>query len=157
MASKKPTEEKPVITDQQPQTDEKSAAAAKAQEAKDARIAELEARLAAAERQAAGYRAGNDAQIVQQAIKEALAEGKDLWDVKVSVRVPERRDTTEKSYWIMVNGRSVQIPANNQYQEMRLPFAEALMNQLKADKYAQQFADNEIQVYDPFTNPHPEK
>ncbi len=157
MASKKPLEEKPVINDQEPQTDEKSAVAAKTQESKDARIAELEARLAAAERQAAGYRAGNDAKIVQQAIREAIAEGKDLWDVKVSVRVPERRDTSEKSYWIMVNGRSVQIPANNQYQEMRLPFAEALMNQLKADKYAQNFADNEIQVYDPFTNPHPEK
>lgn len=157
MASKKTTEENPVITDREPQTDEKSAVAAKAQESKDARIAELEARLAAAERQAAGYRAGNDAALVQQAIRETLAAGKDPWDVKISVRVPERRDTTEKSYWFMVNGRSVQLPADNKYQEMRLPFAETLMNTLQAERIAQQFAENEIQVYDPFTNPHPEK
>ena len=158
MASKKTPEQKQAAEEQQLQQPEvKSEPAKETSSAKDARIAELEARLAAAERQAAGYRAGNDAQLVQQAIKEAIAEGKNLWDVKISVRVPERRDTTEKSYWIMVNGKSVQLPADNKYQEMRLPFAEALMNQLHADKYAQQFADNEIQVYDPFTNPHPEK
>lgn len=121
------------------------------------RIAKLEAQLAAERAKSAGYRSGNDAQVVEKAIQDAIAEGKDLWEVKVSVRVPERRDTNEKSYWIMVNGRSVQIPANNQYQELRLPFAEALMNTLKADRFAQNFAENDIQVYDPHTNPHPEK
>ena len=121
------------------------------------RIAKLEAQLAAERAKSAGYRSGNDAQVVEKAIQDAIAEGKDLWEVMVSVRVPERRDTNEKSYWIMVNGRSVQIPANNQYQELRLPFAEALMNTLKADRFAQNFAENDIQVYDPHTNPHPEK
>ena len=77
--------------------------------------------------------------------------------IHLCVRVPERRDTTEKSYWLCVNGRSVQLPANNQYQEMKLPFAEALMNALKADRFAQQFADTQIQVYDPITNPHKEQ
>ena len=121
------------------------------------RIAKLEAQLAAERAKSAGYRSGNDAQLVEKAIQEAIAEGKDPWDVMISVRVPERRDTNEKSYWFMVNGRSVALPANNQYQEMRLPFAETLMNTLKADKFAQNFADNSIQVYDPITNPHPEK
>ena len=121
------------------------------------RIAKLEAQLAAERAKSAGYRRGNDAEVVEKAIQEAIAEGKDLWEMRVSVRVPERRDTNEKSYWIMVNGRSVQLPANNQYQEMRLPFAEALMNTLKADRFAQNFAENAIQVYDPRTNPHPEK
>jgi len=158
MASKRPPEQKPEAEELEQQTDMKSVPAEQeASSTKDARIAELEARLAAAEQRAAGYRSGNDAEIVQQAIKEALAAGKDPWDVMISVRVPERRDTTEKSYWFMINGKSVQLPADNKYQEMRLPFAETLMNTLKADKYAQNFADNGIQVYDPYKNPHPEK
>ena len=124
---------------------------------KDARIAELEARLQAAEKKAAGYRAGKDAEVVQQLIEETIKAGKSPWDVTVSVRVPERRDTTEKSYWMIINGHSCQVPADNQYHEMKLPFAETLMNQLKADKYAQNFAEKQIQVYDPIANPHPNK
>lgn len=126
-------------------------------EDKDQEIARLKAELAAAQRQSAGYRAGKDAQVVEQAIQDCIAAGKDPWTETISVRVPERRDTTEKSYWICVNGRSVQIPANNQYQEMKLPFAEALMKALQADRHAQRFADEEVQVYDPITNPHPDK
>lgn len=126
-------------------------------ETKDAEIARLKAELEAAKRQSAGYRAGKDAEVVEQAIQDCIAAGKDPWKETVSVRVPERRDTTEKSYWLCVNGRSVQLPANNQYQDMKLPFAEALMKTLQADRHAQRFADEEIQVYDPITNPHPEK
>lgn len=133
----------------------KSAEPAGTMDARDARIAELEAQLAAAQRQSASYRAGNDFDVVKRAAEECIASGTNEWDVKVSVRVPERRDTTDKSYWLCVNGRSVQLPANNQYQEMRLPFADALMRLLQAEKYAQHFADNAIQVYDPITNPRP--
>ena len=133
-----------------------SAAEAKTAD-KDQEIARLKAELAAAQKQSAGYRAGKDAQIVEQAILDCIEAGKDPWAETISVRVPERRDTTEKSYWICVNGRSVQIPANNQYQEMKLPFAEALMKTLQADRHAQRFADETVQVYDPITNPHPEK
>jgi len=124
---------------------------------KDAEIAKLKAQLAALQQQNEGYRKGRDADVVAKASADAIAAGVDPWTVKVSVRVPERRDTTEKSYWLCVNGRSVQLPANNQYQEMKLPFAEALMNALKADRFAQQFADTQIQVYDPITNPHKEQ
>ena len=124
---------------------------------KDAEIARLKAELAAAQKQNEGYRSGRDADVVEQASKAALAEGKDPWTVNVSIRVPERRDTSEKSYWVCVNGRTAQIPANNQYQEMKLPFAEALVNSLAADRMAQQFADNQVQVYDPISNPHKEQ
>ena len=134
----------------------KSGAAATAAVDKDAEIERLKAELAAVQQQNAGYRAGRDADVVAKAIESALAEGKDPWTVTVSVRVPERSDTTEKSYWLCVNGRTVQLPANNQYQEMKLPFAEALMNALHADRYAKKFADNQIQVFDPITNPHKE-
>lgn len=123
---------------------------------KDAEIERLKAELAAVQQQNAGYRAGRDADVVAKAIESAMAAGQDPWTVTVSVRVPERRDTTERSYWLCVNGRSAQLPANNQYQEMKLPFAEALMNTLQAERHAQRFADTQIQVYDPITNPHKE-
>ena len=151
MATKKNAETKAPEELELEQADVKSAAPAAD---KDAEIAKLKAQLAALQQQNEGYRAGRDADVVAKASEEAQAAGVDPWTVKVSVRVPERRDTTERSYWICVNGRSVQLPANNQYQEMRLPFAEALMNALQADRYAQQFADQQIQVYDPITNPN---
>ena len=154
MATKKNAELKEPETDMLEETAKKSEEPAE-EAAKDAEIARLKAELAAAQRQSASYRRGNDADVVQQAIQACLEEGTDPWDIRISVRVPERRDTTEKSYWICVNGRSVQLPANNQYQEMRLPFAEALMNTLQADRHAQRFADEQIQVYDPISNPHP--
>ena len=160
MATSKRTAIETEVQEQNPVEEENGTAASNEMQE---RIAKLEAQLAAERAKSAGYRRGNDAEVVEKAIQDATAanllgaEGKDLWEVRVSVRVPERRDTNEKSYWIMVNGRSVQLPADNKCQEMRLPFAEALMNTLKADRFAQNFAENAIQVYDPRTNPHPEK
>ena len=124
------------------------------QDAKDKRIAELEAQLAAEKKLNAAYTKGNDFEVVQQKCKEVAEKGLDAWGETVSIRVPARRDSNDKYYWLCVNGRSVQIPANNEYQEMKLPFAEALVNMIRADKHAQSFADEEIQVYDPVTNPH---
>lgn len=124
------------------------------QDAKDKRIAELEAKLAEAEKLNAAYTKGNDFKVVQQKSKEAAEKGLDPWGITVSIRVPARRDSNDPYYWLCVNGRSAQIPANNEYQEMKLPFAEALVNMIRAEKHAQNFADEEIQVHDPVTNPH---
>lgn len=124
------------------------------QDAKDKRIAELEAELAAAKKLNAAYIKGNDFKVVQQKSKEAAEKGLDPWGITVSIRVPARRDSNDPYYWLCVNGRSVQILANNEYQEMKLPFAEALVNMIRADKHAQGFADEEIKVHDPVNNPH---
>ena len=124
------------------------------QDAKDKRIAELEAELEAAKKLNAAYTKGNDFKVVQQKSQEAAEKGLDPWGITVSIRVPARRDSNDPYYWLCVNGRSVQIPANNEYQEMKLPFAEALVNMIRADKHAQSFADEEIKVHDPVTNPH---
>lgn len=124
------------------------------QDAKDKRIAELEARLAEAEKLAAAMTKGDDFKVVQQKSQECADQDIDPWGVTVSIRVPARRDSNDPYYWLCVNGRSVQIPANNEYQEMKLPFAEALVNMLRAERHAQNFADEEIQIYDPKTNPH---
>ena len=121
---------------------------------RDRRIAELEEKLAAAEKLTRAYTKGNDYDVVQQMSREAAETGADPWKITVEIRVPVRRDTNDRYYWVCVNGRSAQIPANNEYQEMKLPFAEALVNMLRAEKHAQQFADEEITVHDPVTNPH---
>ena len=131
--------------------------AAKADEIaqKDAEIAALRKQLERVQLENVNYRTGNDFQRVAQAEKECEEKGIDPWTVSIPVRVPVRTDTNEKHYWLCVNSRPIQIPANDQYQEMKLPFASALMNMLNAEKYAQSFADAEIQVYDPISNPHP--
>lgn len=125
-------------------------------DAKDQRIAELEAQLAAAQRMTAAFQTGNDAETVRLECERCVKEGIDPWTVEVSIRVPERRDCNDKSYWGCVNGRPFAVPANNMYQKMKLPFAACIVDMLEADRKAQAFADNEIQVYDPITNPHPD-
>jgi len=125
-------------------------------DAKDQRIAELEAQLAAAQRMTAAYQSGNDAETVRLESERCAKEGIDPWTVEVSIRVPERRDCNDKSYWGCVNGRPFAVPANNQYQKMKLPFAATIVGMLEAERKVQLYADNEIQVYDPITNPHPE-
>jgi hypothetical protein len=46
------------------------------QEEMQKKIAELEAKLAAERARSAGYRAGNDAEVVEKAIQDAIAAGK---------------------------------------------------------------------------------
>ena len=135
-------------------TDETEAPKSAKQDAKDKRIAELERQLAEAQKLTQAMTKGNDLEVVRQKSQECVDNGLDPWTVTVSIRVPARRDSNDKYYWGCVNGRSVQVPANNEYQDMKLPFAEMLVNMIRAEKHAQNFADEEIQIYDPKTNPH---
>lgn len=121
---------------------------------RDREIAELRAQLAAEKKKNESILKGDDYAIVQEKAKEAAEKGLDAFNVMVSIRVPPRTHTNDKYYWVSVNGRSAQIPADNTVQEMRLPFAEAILNQIRADKHADSFADEKVQVYDPWTNPH---
>lgn len=124
-------------------------AAEEAQDPRDAEIAKLKEELSLMK--GGGMK---DADRVEALARETAEKGLNPWDVKVSVRVPRRPVGEDSSYWVNVNDRSAQIPANDQIQEMKLPFAEVLMNHLKAENAARDFADN-IQVYDPVSNPHP--
>jgi len=124
---------------------------------KDREIAELKRQLAEAQKLNATIAKGNDFETVQLKYAEAIKEGKDPFGVKVSIRVPVRRDCNDRYYWGCVNGRSFQVPANNEYQEMPLPFAACLVDMIRAEKHAQYFADEEVKVYDPRSNPHEEE
>ena len=77
----------------------------------------------------------------------------DSWEIEEEVLVPRRPKGEEQFYWLCINGRSVQIPANGRVQTMKKPFAEALRNKIEADAAADDMADS-IEVHDPITNPN---
>lgn len=97
---------------------------------------------------------GSEKEAVRKLTEQAAAEGTDPWTVTVKIRVPRRPEKEDPWYWVNINGRSAQIPANDKMQEMKLPFAEVLLSQLKAEDDLRDYLDN-VQVYDPVTNPHP--
>lgn len=123
---------------------------------RDMRIAQLEKQLAEAEKLNRAMSKGDDYSIVKQETERCAKAGIDPWKVEVEIRVPARRDCNDKYYWGCINGQSVQIPANNEYQKMKLPFAEMIVNMIRAEKHAETFADEEVRFYDPVTNPHPD-
>ena len=118
-----------------------------------AEIEALKKQLAA--RQPAQRRTGNETDYdrVHRVEQETAEAGKDPWDVMIEVLVPHREKTEDPWYWINVNGLSVQIPANDRYQEMKLPWACVLVDLLKYEKASLDYQDS-LEVFDPETNPH---
>ena len=127
-------------------------ATAEALDERDAEIARLKAQLEEANRRAAYTSPQDDWDRVQRLAQDAADQGLDPWQIMIAIRVPRRPPKEDPWYWININDRSVQIPADDHVQEMRLPFAETLLGMLRAENRAQDFADS-IEVYDPVTNP----
>ena len=125
-------------------------------EAQQREIERLKKELAAAQSQKTEVRK-TDKQRVQEAVEKAIKEGKNLWDVKIAVRARPRTGTTEKHYWLGVNGRFLALPADDRYHEMALPYAECLVNAMNAENFVKEYADREIKVHDLITNPHEEE
>ena len=96
--------------------------------------------------------AKSDHERVQDACKKAAEEGADSWNIKISVRAPRRPSKEDPFYWLSVNGRTIQIPANDKYFELPLPFAACLTDMIAAEWLAADFSDS-IENYDPVTNP----
>lgn len=120
--------------------------------AKDAEIAKLKAQLAAAKKPEAGKRE-SDYERVHRIEKETIEAGLDPWSVMVEVLVPHREKTEDPWYWLNVNGLSVQVPANDRYEKLKLPWACLLVDHLRYEKASVDFQDS-LEVYDPETNPH---
>ena len=99
------------------------------------------------------YGGKTDRERVVDACMQAETEKQDPWGQKISVLAP-RIGKGEDSYWLCVNGRSIQVPANDRYYELALPFAECLVNEIEARKKAADYID-QIEVFDPKENPHP--
>ena len=158
MASKKTPELKPEKEDQEleavAEKGEGLTAEAEAKmKAQQAEIEKLKKQLAEAQKSVPAAVNQNDAEVVRQAAVKAAEEGTDPWTVKVPVRAPRRSGKEDPWYWLNVNGKSVQVPADDKYHEMKLPWADALVSMLEAEKNAEAYQDS-IEVFDPVTNPH---
>ena len=114
-------------------------------------LAALRAQIAEMQKPRAGKETDYDR--VHRIEKETAEAGKDPWTVMVDVLVPHREKTEDPWYWINVNGQSVQVPANDRYFELKLPWAAALTDMIEAEWHASDFQDG-IEVFDPVTNPH---
>ena len=148
MAASKPVEDVQKRTvDNAPEVNQELEAAKKEIEA-------LKAQLEAAKKPQARAKPARetDYQRVHRLETEAIAAGKDLWNEYVEVFVPHRNPTEDPFYWLSVNSRTVQFPANDTIQEMRLPFACVLVDTLANEKRAADYRDS-LKVYDPKTNP----
>ena len=121
---------------------------------RDAEIERLKAELENARRAVTYSSPADDLKRVRALCEEVAKSGGDAFEIKVPIRVPRRPANEDQWYWINVNGRSAQIPADDKVQELRLPWAEVLLNMIEAEERAKDFADS-VQVFDPVTNPHP--
>ena len=160
------TKKTPVLEVPEQEDRELEAVAKKSDElAAEARVKSQQAEIERLKKELAEARATNrvpairktDKENVQEAIQNAIAEGRNLWDVKVPVRSRPRVGTTEKHYWMGVNGRFMALPADDKYYDLPLPFAECLVNAMDAERFVKDYADKNIQVYDLISNPHAEE
>ena len=65
----------------------------------------------------------------------------DPWDVEVSMHVPRRPRGDDPFYYICVNDRRFQVPANGQQQKLPQPVAEILQGLLDAENQADKYVD----------------
>ena len=94
-----------------------------------------------------------DAENLRKIADEAAKNGEDPWTIEVEVFVPHRDKGEDKWYWININDRAAQIPADDRRQKMKLPFALILVDMLQAKQREEDFIDS-VEVYDPKENPH---
>ena len=122
---------------------------------KDAIIEDLKRQLAEAKKPApaAGGNRESDYDRVHRIERETIEAGEDPWSVKVAVLAPHREKTEDPFYWINVNGMSVQVPADDRYHDLKLPWACVLVDLLRYEKASLDYQDS-LEVFDPETNPH---
>ena len=158
MASKKtnPAPETNNELDQEAQAEEaRDSLQAKVNEIskKDAIIEDLKRQLEAAKKPFARSSSNEtDYDKVHRIEKETAEAGIDPWTVKVDVLVPHREKSEDPWFWLNVNGQSVQVPANDRYQALKLPWACVLVDLLKYESFSMDYQDS-LEVYDPETNP----
>ena len=83
----------------------------------------------------------NDPAAEEVSMEAAAAAPTDPWLVNVSMLVPRKPKGEEQSYYVCVNDRRFQVPANGKVQELPKPIAAALTDSLAADAAADEFAD----------------
>ena len=75
-------------------------------------------------------------------IAEEQEEVKSAWDEQVEMVVPRKPKGEETFYYICVNDRRFQVPADGKVQKLPKPVAEVLRSSLEAEADADDFADH---------------
>ena len=77
-------------------------------------------------------------------IEEAAAEEtpKDSWAEDIDMVVPRKPKGEEQFYYICVNDRRFQVPANGKVQALPKPVAEVLQEMIAAEAEADDYADH---------------
>ena len=73
---------------------------------------------------------------------EAPEQPVDEWEQFIDIVVPRHGRGQEKTFFVSVNGRNAQIPADGKLQHLRKPHAVALLDSLEAEANAEQFAED---------------
>ena len=68
----------------------------------------------------------------------------DEWNQFVTINVPRHGKGQEKYFFVSVNHRTCQIPADGKYHKIRKPFAEILMMSLEAEAEAERYAEEDV-------------
>ena len=101
------------------------------QDERDAEIAALKAKIEALEKAAR-----------PETAPVIPVQTGDEWEEYIEVIVPRHGRGQEKCFYVSVNGRNAQIPANGKLQKLRKPHALALLASLEQEAKAEQFAED---------------
>lgn len=85
--------------------------------------------------------AEQEPEITEEVETETRKEPASEWDEEVEMIVPRKSKGDDQSYYVCVNDRRFQIPANGKMQTLPAPIAEALRNSLEAEAEAEEYAD----------------
>ena len=88
---------------------------------------------------------------VTEPVEEVLAEEpekneeeapKSAWDEEIEMLIPRKPRGEEPFYYVCVNDRRFEIPANGTMQKLKKPIALVLQDSLAAEVRAEEFADS---------------
>ena len=122
--------------------EEKKQETGEAMAAKDAEIEALKKRLAELE---TAKEEKKDQLIGNAVMGQVFGPNGDedpIWEEYEDVYVPRHGKGQEPYFFIQINARSCQIPADGKRHRIRKPFAEALQESIDAEMDAEDFADN---------------
>jgi len=91
---------------------------------------------------AAAEKENNQEIEAQEAPVTEAAEPASEWDEEITMIVPRKPKGEDNFYYVCVNDRRFQIPANGEMQTLLKPIALVLQDSLKAEAAADDFADH---------------
>lgn len=77
-----------------------------------------------------------------KAAEEATEQPVNEWEEFIDVVVPRHGRGQEKTFFVAVNGRNAQVPADGKLHRLRKPHALALLDSLQAEAVAEEFAED---------------